>query len=49
MLAVAERERLESALAGWREQCGGPRSLGWLREHGERLGLRERAMALSAA
>jgi hypothetical protein len=49
VLAVAERERLERALAGWREQCGNPRSLSWLREHGKRLGLRRRAMALSAA
>jgi hypothetical protein len=49
VLAVAEREHLERALAGWREQCGSPRSLSWLREHGERLGLRRRDMALSAA
>ena len=44
-----EVERLERALMGWREQCGGPRSLSWLREHGQRLGLRRRAIALSAA
>jgi hypothetical protein len=25
------REGLEDALRGWREECGGPRSLGWLR------------------
>jgi len=49
LLGVAERERLESVLAGWREQCGGPRSLGWLHERGGRLGLRPRTMALSAA
>jgi hypothetical protein len=49
LLGVAERERLESVLAGWREQCGGLRSLGWLRERGGRLGLRRRTMALSAA
>jgi hypothetical protein len=49
VLAVAERERLERALAGWREQCGSPGSLGWLRERGQRLGLRGRDMALSAA
>jgi hypothetical protein len=49
VLAVAERELLESVLAGWREQCGGPRSLRWLRERAERLGLRRGAMALSAA
>jgi hypothetical protein len=32
VLAVTERERLESVLDGWREHCGGPRSLRWLRE-----------------
>jgi hypothetical protein len=25
------RGELEEALQGWREECGGPRSLGWLR------------------
>jgi hypothetical protein len=49
VLGVAERERLESVLAGWRKQCGGPRSLEWLRARGGRLGLRRRTMALSAA
>jgi hypothetical protein len=29
---VGSRERLEDALDGWREQCGGPHSLDWLRE-----------------
>lgn len=33
----ADRERLEDALAGWRERCGEPRSLGWLRERAGRL------------
>ena len=33
VLAVLEdREQLESALCGWRERCGEPRSLRWLRE-----------------
>lgn len=27
-----DQERLESTLAGWRERCGEPRSLSWLRE-----------------
>lgn len=49
LLGVAERERLESVLAGWREHCGGPRSLSWLRERGGRLGLRRRTRTLSAA
>jgi hypothetical protein len=29
---VEDRARLESGLAGWRERCGEPRSLSWLRE-----------------
>ncbi len=29
---VDGRERLESMLEGWRERCGRPRSLTWLRE-----------------
>jgi len=33
----SSRERLEAALEGWREQCGGPRSLAWLRERSRRL------------
>jgi hypothetical protein len=33
-----ERERLESVLEGWREQCGRPRSLTWLRERATGLG-----------
>jgi hypothetical protein len=39
LATVADRERLESVLAGWRERCGDPRSLSWLRE-------RARAQAL---
>jgi hypothetical protein len=34
---VTEREQLESALDGWREQCGRPRSLRWLRLRALRL------------
>ena len=37
---VFDRARLESALEGWREQCGGPRSLAWLRERAAQLGCR---------
>ena len=40
---VHEREQLESVLEGWREHCGEPRSLGWLRERAARLGERARA------
>ncbi len=29
---VEDRERLETALDGWRERCGEPGSLSWLRE-----------------
>jgi hypothetical protein len=39
---VADRAQLESVLEGWREQCGGPRSLTWLRERADRLGERIR-------
>jgi hypothetical protein len=38
---VPTRERLEAVLHGWREQCGGPRSLAWLRER-SRQAVRER-------
>jgi hypothetical protein len=34
---VDDGERLERALEGWREHCGAPRSLGWLRERARRL------------
>jgi len=34
---VDDGERLERALAGWRERCGAPSSLSWLRERARRL------------
>jgi hypothetical protein len=34
---VPDRDRLERALAGWRERCGEPRSLRWLRTRAQRL------------
>jgi hypothetical protein len=34
---VSSRERLERALDGWRDQCGAPRSLPWLRQRAGRL------------
>jgi hypothetical protein len=43
LATVSERERLESVLEGWRERCGEPRSLPWLRERAARLGSRTRA------
>jgi hypothetical protein len=39
---VADRERLERVLAGWRERCGAPRSLTWLRERARAQALAER-------
>lgn len=46
---VGSRERLEHVLDGWREQCGGPHSLGWLRQRlgwpRARPGLRSSASA----
>jgi hypothetical protein len=32
LATVAEQERLEGMLEGWREHCGQPRSLSWLRQ-----------------
>ncbi len=34
---VKSRERLESVLEGWRDACGAPRSLQWLRVRAARL------------
>lgn len=43
LLAVVEdHERLESVLEGWREECGAPDSLTWLRERVARIGERVR-------
>jgi len=42
LATVADRDRLESALDGWRERCGEPRSLAWLRERAGRLRSRAR-------
>jgi hypothetical protein len=42
VLAECDREeQLESVLDGWREQCGEPRSLTWLRARARRLSQRE--------
>ncbi len=50
---VDDRDRLESVLDGWREHCGEPRSLAWLRERAGRLSARARVtqarMAASVA
>jgi hypothetical protein len=43
VLASADsRESLEEVLSGWRECCGQPRSLAWLRERAPRLSDRDR-------
>ncbi len=43
VLAVdPDGERLERELEGWRERCGKPRSLSWLRQRAARLGSRVR-------
>ncbi len=39
---VADSARLQGVLEGWRERCGEPRSLGWLRERAGRVGRRAR-------
>jgi hypothetical protein len=52
LATVSDHDRLNSVLEGWREQCGRPRSLAWLRERCERLGSRvrvARGIAASAA
>jgi hypothetical protein len=54
LATVAERERLDRALRGWRERCGERRSLAWLRARAEQLGAargasRERAREASPA
>jgi hypothetical protein len=36
LASVEDHECLERSLAGWREQCGKPRSLSWLRERARR-------------
>jgi hypothetical protein len=42
VLGIAGRSELEQALEGWREACGTPDSLPWLREHAARLSRRVR-------
>jgi hypothetical protein len=46
---VADGERLEQVLEGWRERCGEPRSLSWLRARVARLGSRVRVAQGRAA
>jgi hypothetical protein len=49
LATVAEQERLERVLDGWRERCGEPRSLAWLRERAAQLGGRARAAKAQVA
>jgi hypothetical protein len=43
LATVADGEQLERLLEGWRERCGEPRSLSWLRERARHVGGRARA------
>ncbi len=44
LATVTERSRLEGVLDGWRERCGEPGSLRWLRERAARLNSRARGV-----
>jgi hypothetical protein len=46
---VAEEERLEHVLEGWRGRCGEPQSLAWLRARAARLGDRVSAKRAEVA
>ncbi len=43
---IADEDRLERVLRGWRETCGQPESLSWLRERVAGLGERARGVQL---
>lgn len=49
LATVAEQERLERVLDGWRERCGEPRSLAWLRQRAAHLGGKARAAQAALA
>lgn len=49
LATVENRDRLERVLEGWRERCGQPRSLTWLRERAGRSGEVARVRARTAA
>jgi hypothetical protein len=42
LATVRDKDRLEMILEGWRERCGEPGSLAWLRERAGRLSSRAR-------
>ncbi len=43
LATIADGAQLERVLEGWRERCGEPRSLSWLRARAQRIGGRARA------
>ncbi len=43
LASVEDCEQLEQLMVGWREHCGEPRSLSWLRERAASIGRRARA------
>jgi|GEM_PF-1068390 len=43
LASVADADQLERLMVGWREHCGEPRSLTWLRERAAAIGRRARA------
>jgi hypothetical protein len=49
LTTIAEEERLERVLAGWREHCGELNSLSWLRGRAARIGSRVRAKQAEVA
>jgi hypothetical protein len=49
LATVTDVEQLEHVLDGWRERCGEPRSLSWLRQRAARLGGRARAARAEVA
>jgi len=49
LAVLSDRELLDDVLDGWREQCGRPGSLGWLRERVASMGRRARAAHLRVA
>jgi hypothetical protein len=42
---IEDPERLERVLSGWRQQCGGPRSLQWIRRRAAYVPVRPRRPA----
>ncbi len=49
LACVADSDQLEDLMIGWREHCGEPRSLSWLRERTAPIGRRARAGRMRVA